>query len=82
MVSSILERVDPSPFGMDPEKYTQCEPFSYYNEASERVPYVAEANDITPSTVCGKYYAETAFIATVLIAIRSMSVFCSSVLFA
>jgi len=47
MVNSILERVDPPPFRMDPEKYTWREPFSYDNEASERVSYVAKANHMS-----------------------------------
>lgn len=47
IVNSILERVDPSPFRMDPEKYTQRKPFSCRNEASERVSYVAKANHMS-----------------------------------
>ena len=47
MVNSILERVDPSPFGMDPEKYTQRKPFSYDDEAGERVSHVAKANHMS-----------------------------------
>ena len=47
MVNSILERFDPSPFRMDPEKYTQRKPFSCRNEASERVPYVAKAKHMS-----------------------------------
>lgn len=44
MANSILERIDPSPSRMDPEKYTQRKPFSYDNEASKRVSYVTKVN--------------------------------------